>query len=513
MSKEQQQAALMAQVMEKLAGNTAAVPDVLGMAAQRMAAFKATMADWKDEVGLAVLPVLNTLMETLGGLAEKVLPLVTGFIEERVVPILDGAALVFDNFMGSIGEGESVLTAIGLAFAGVLPDEMVGKIQEFTDGLQGLIDRATPLVEMVVAWLGENVKLQDVLMALGVVIAAVVIPAIWGIIAAAAPLVAAAVGLVGLIALVRTAWEEDWGGIQEKVAVVAAFLQEQWDKVVVFFEENMPLILETLERFKQGGGRLAEFWETYIVPALDNAWEIIKTIVGTAVDVLLGILKLAMEVITGDWEGAWETVKEIGATIWEAVKKVFAEFLEGVLNALGTNTEEFIAMWRNNFENARAIVVEIMDRIKSFISDFSLVDVGRALIDGLRRGIEAAAGAVAEAAKAVVQAAIDAAKDALGMGSPSKEFIEIARYAMEGMQKGLDMFGNLPREALEGQMRHLIQPVGLPVPAMAGVGSGPIINVTLQFGRDSVRSDRDIEDIARRIEEIFTLRGVRTFEV
>lgn len=101
----------------------------------------------------------------------------------------------------------------------------------------------------------------------------------------------------------------------------------------------------------------------------------------------------------------------------------------------------------------------------------------------------------------------------MGASSPAREFIEIARYAMEGMQKGLDMFGKLPREALEGQMRHLIQPVGLPVPAMTGAGSGPVINVTLQFGRDSVRSDRDIEDIARRIEEIFVLRGVRTFEV
>jgi len=513
MSKEQQQAALMAQVMEKLAGNTAAVPDVLGMAAQRMAAFQATMKDWKDEVGLAVLPVLNTLMGTLGGLAREVLPLVTGFIEERVVPILDMAAFVFDEFIGSIGRGEPILQAIGLAFTEVLPDEVVGKIQEFTDGLQGLIDRAAPLVEMVVAWVGENVKLQDVLIALGVVIAAVVIPAIWGVIAAAAPLVAAAVGLIAVIALVRTAWEENWGGIQEKVAVVVAFLQGEWAKIVAFFQENMPLILETLERFKRGGGELAEFWQTVIVPALDNVWNMITTIVSTAVDVLLSLLKLAMEVITGDWEAAWETVKGIGTTIWEAMKALFAEFLEGVLNALGTNTEEFIAMWRNNFEMAQQIVEEVMGRIKDFIAGFSLVDVGRALIDGLRQGIEQAVGAVAEAAAAVVRAAIAAARAAMGASSPAREFIEIARYAMEGMQKGLDMFGKLPREALEGQMRHLIQPVGLPVPAMTGAGSGPVINVTLQFGRDSVRSDRDIEDIARRIEEIFVLRGVRTFEV
>lgn len=64
LTKEQQQAALMNQVMAKLAENTASMPGVAGTAAQSIGALKAQFADIKAEIGTAFLPVLQSLLAT-----------------------------------------------------------------------------------------------------------------------------------------------------------------------------------------------------------------------------------------------------------------------------------------------------------------------------------------------------------------------------------------------------------------------------------------------------------------
>jgi len=53
------------------------------------------------------------------------------------------------------------------------------------------------------------------------------------------------------------------------------------------------------------------------------------------------------------------------------------------------------------------------------------------------------------------------------------------------------------------------------MPALAGAGGGGNVTITIEnhYGAGSVRDDRDIEEIARRQQEMLQLRGVRSFEV
>jgi TP901 family phage tail tape measure protein len=65
------------------------------------------------------------------------------------------------------------------------------------------------------------------------------------------------------------------------------------------------------------------------------------------------------------------------------------------------------------------------------------VEIGRNLIQGLINGIKSMAGVVADAAKGVVKGAVDAAKKALHIGSPSKLFYQFGEWTMEGYIGGL----------------------------------------------------------------------------
>ena len=70
LTKSEQQAALMAQVLEKLKENTAGLPDITNNASTSMAQLGTTFQNIKDGVGMAFVPVLNSLLTPLADLAQ-----------------------------------------------------------------------------------------------------------------------------------------------------------------------------------------------------------------------------------------------------------------------------------------------------------------------------------------------------------------------------------------------------------------------------------------------------------
>jgi len=260
--------------------------------------------------------------------------------------------------------------------------------------------------------------------------------------------------------------------------------------VVAWFQQNLPLIQET-------GQTLADFFSNHVAPVLDNAWTIIKTVVETAINAILGIITLGMQLINGDWSAAWTTFSNVISGIWEGIKIVLSESLEGILNAIGTNTEQFVATWRGNWEKLQEIVSGVLDGVKNFIQGFSLVEVGSNLIAGFIDGIKSAASAVAEAVASVVQGGIDAAKGLLGIDSPSTVFRRLAELSAEGYQEGLEVSG--PGVAVAG--------AAMATQALQGASAARGIQMgglSVQIGEVHIHDDRDVDEL---VEQISTRLG------
>ena len=120
---------------------------------------------------------------------------------------------------------------------------MAPSVEEVQAGYERLVAQGTALVAginavvgPIVAVIGQFVGWQDVLVALGIVVASIVLPALWGIVTAAAPVIAIFAALVGAVALVRTAWERNWGGIREKTAAVVAWLQPALERLKSYLD-------------------------------------------------------------------------------------------------------------------------------------------------------------------------------------------------------------------------------------------------------------------------------------
>jgi TP901 family phage tail tape measure protein len=89
------------------------------------------------------------------------------------------------------------------------------------------------------------------------------------------------------------------------------------------------------------------------------------------------------------------------------------------------------------FQIAKQKVGEFIDWVKGSFNTATLHGIGQALIDGLINGIESKFGSVAAVIRNLGSLAVSALKGILGIGSPSKEFMKLGQYSMEGYALGL----------------------------------------------------------------------------
>ncbi len=131
---------------------------------------------------------------------------------------------------------------------------------------------------------------------------------------------------------------------------------------------------------------------------------------------------------------------------------------------------------------------------------------GREAVNGMIAGANSKRGALAAAFRSLARAAVKAARDELGIASPSKVFQEIGLNAAKGFQMGVDGGASGAREA----MRRLTaigasSSAGVPAGRAAAVG---VVNnhyaapVSVTFPGAVVRSDNDIRELDRRAQRL-----------
>lgn len=132
--------------------------------------------------------------------------------------------------------------------------------------------------------------------------------------------IARALGVLGeAVETFRRVWEALWPYLQaivtrilrdvmpfikDQAADAARFFNEQFQKVYDWTIENWPLIQEAILEAIRAIRVVWEFVWPYQRQLFTSEWEIIKLVLGGALDVLMRLVKIAMQVITGDWGSA-----------------------------------------------------------------------------------------------------------------------------------------------------------------------------------------------------------------
>lgn len=195
---------------------------------------------------------------------------------------------------------------------------------------------------------------------------------------------------------------------------------------------------------------LQTLWNT-IVTVATTVWNAITTAISTA-------LQAAWSFISNIWNTIWSFLSGILTTIWNKVVSIFTQVVSTISDKMsqawnfivtkGMQWVSTITSTLINFVN-RVIqgfvnvvnkvsqgMTNAVNKVKSFVDDF--VTAGADMIRGLMRGIGNMARDLAEKATSVAKGALNAAKRALGIHSPSREFMDVGMYSMLGFVKGID---------------------------------------------------------------------------
>jgi phage-related protein len=385
-------------------------------AAEKMAQFRATLQNTKDQIGLALLPALQALLEPLAELAQKYGPQVVELAQR-------------------LGEwlGENLPVAIETLTA-LLSGEMPTAFQT-----------AWGIIEPIVT------AIRDV-----------IVGQVWPALQAAFANLTEALAKLGLD------WGDVWGAIKEAIKIVAVVIGAAILGIVGALTAIIATLASVLEHVTSV---LADIAATFQL-----GLESIARLVGGAMAIVKGIFTGDLELIAAGWAAWKEGLIGLITAFFQGAVNIFNLMFGTIINAVVTFISTFInffvdlkntlvggsivqEMMSAMLEIISSTLAEILSAITGFISDVvgafsdlagSLYDIGASMMEGLKGGIMSKVGEILSAIRDIIANLIQEAKDALDIFSPSGVFAEIGRQMMEGMALGITGSAALPAAAAVG---------------------------------------------------------------
>lgn len=383
--------------------------------------------------GENIIPRVGQIMTTLGQTVADYAPGVGLYLRDALINVLP----------------ESVQGPMRDAFAGV--DKVVGKLESvFNDNLKPASDAA----DSVFSAIGSGVK------TFGDSVNDLVLPAIdqlspafndfFGAIQTAQPLLEFIANIIGVVlAAAISVAIKLFAAITEVVAFVITGFAHLYDDisgfvtgVVQFFTVDLPNAIDALVQwFAQLPGNIAAFLSTVIANVAAWVANMASNAVSAGSRFISGI-----------------------AGFMSALPGKIASWLSGVISTVVGWVSQFAS---NAASAASQFASKLIDGLASIPG--KVTSIGSNIIQGMVKGVTSAAGRLIDSVKGAVDDAINAAKNLLGIHSPSRVFRKIGQYTMQGAALGVDDDADVLLRSTDSAMRGMIstaQDVAMP-----GVGS------------------------------------------
>lgn len=328
-------------------------------------------------------PAMQDVVTTIGTLVDDV---------QNIVGAFDEAGAMSSEFGESIG-----LLASDLGLPGELIQDIVFAAQDLIKWFSTASDKSSDLGGVIDdlngIWTKAGVVIDDVMDAY-MVVAQAVLPVITQFIA-------------------------DHG------EEISTFFQTAYNKIIEIINLALDLYDAIVPKVL---GNVAAFITEHadsIQTILSGAWQAISGIIDGALTLIEGTFKIALDIIHGDWSKAWEDIKTMSATFVLDLGKVIEGFLNIIAGFFDSSLAEIVDTWTNNWNQLVDIATSI---------DWG--NIGYLIVAGIIGGIDDNADRLFSTLKNLASDALQAAKDALGISSPSKEFAKVGNFAVQGLIQG-----------------------------------------------------------------------------
>lgn len=240
---------------------------------------------------------------------------------------------------------------------------------------------------------------------------------------------------------------------------------------------------------------LFQSWANTLEGIIDAVFPYIQTVISTVMNVINAIITTVMAAVQGDWNGVWTGIGNLAASVWNGIRSVVSAGANASSSIISACSDTINAVWsglwnavkglassawngitgavRNGVNNVVNTVSGIGGKIKGAFGNAGswLVSAGNNIIQGLINGIKGAIGNAVAAVKGAASSIVDAAKNALGIHSPSRVFRdEVGRMIPAGLGVGVTMNEKLAVQPVQSMVSALL-PSSLTNPVAGGVSS------------------------------------------
>lgn len=388
---------------------------------------------------------------------------------EKLPRVAGGAQNTFENFSDTV---DQAMTRIG--------ERILPTLMPVVDFLGNAIPQVLNVVIGAFDSLSPSTQAGALAFAAVVAVAAPVAAAIGAIVVAisavGAPFAAAAAVITVAVAAIAAAYTSNFLGIRDitnsALGEVVGFVQTQMGRVRAWFADNMPLIRQTVATVLAGVRALWEANGAHVMTVVRSAWSAIKAFITTASDLVYGVVRLAMQVINKDWAGAWETFKGLVRTAISGTVTI--------LQSLGSLAIAALKIAINGILTLTSWAKEMM------------LSLGLAIVQGVVNGIKNGAASVANAARDMATAAYQAAKEKLGIHSPSLVFYAIGANVVAGFVNAVKD----GRGAAAAAIAELVEP---PEVKRSQFAKGKAGTQAYQTAREKAKAEKETNGPARDI--------------
>jgi TP901 family phage tail tape measure protein len=425
---------------------------------------------FKDAFLITIGDALSPFIEMLFSMVEGVLPAVEAFFTDRIVPALEGVAAFIQKIIDFEGDLRQFFTVFedGSTFLDRLfesfgmseeaANALAVQVVEIANKILDLKDKIVEMLTPVIEWIGQFVELKDILIAAGIVIGGVVLAAVIGIGIAIAKVVLIVGALVAAVAVLRNAWENDWGGIRTFLTDAWATMQPILQTLVAWLQENIPIAIQTL----------TDFWTNTLLPAINAVWAFIQDPLVPLFAALWELLSVAGGLAITALQGLWQNVLLPALeTVWAFIADNVIPIIEDLWDIITNVLSPILAPIAARFDTVSESIGGITGAIKTVIGWINT------LIDKLKN-IEL--------------------PDWLEPGSPTP-----FELGLRGISDALQEINTLRLPQFSGQVGSL-QPAGISAgQQVAGATNNYYLNLTSGQSAGSVIQDFDLmQAVSRR---------------
>jgi phage-related protein len=390
-----------------------------------------------SSVGRILYVVVSTLSDAGGGLQGLAGVLDTVATVVSGPAFTKGLLVFFQGISAGVQALSGALPAVGAALAALAPvlgqlatgvgtvaGQALKALATAAIGLAPALGPAVGLLSSLAS--GVLTALTPLLGAIAQSISALLVPAF----AALRPVIPVIVSaLTQMSTIMAGALRENMPGLVtagQNLGTALAALATQLAPLLPAFgrlaAEALPKVIQTINVLLPIITKLINFIGPKLVPAIQHSMASFGRMVQMTQDVTSAFVRVAGAVgrAAGQIAGF---VRRIGSTVAD-IAKAFATMATGVASKIAGFLSD---------------VGAIPGKIKSALGDLSglLVQAGKDIIAGLASGIRQAAGEAASAAANAAKSALSAAKNALGIKSPSREFMKIGQFVGQGFIDGI----------------------------------------------------------------------------